>query len=136
MNSELVSDVKFNCGQLEGANHHSELWALLELAETTHDFVVVCERFEYRNRSRAGLELISRDYIGVTTLFSQQRHVKLVMQTAAMAKGFVQDRHIKKLGLWSPGNPHAMDGYRHLLYYVIHNTNGRERTALLEKGWK
>jgi hypothetical protein len=127
---------KWLVGQLESPEHHDELNNFLGQCHTT-DYRIICERFEYRNQSRAGLDLSSREYIGVTKRFCQARQVPLMMQTAAQAKGFVKDAHIKKLGLWSPGKKHAMDALRHLLFYLTNSYEDRDfRLSLLEKGWK
>lgn len=138
-------DMRWNCGQIGPDEHHTELYDFLGFQQEK-DFVVVCERFEYRNQSRAGLDLISKEYIGVTKLFHQKRMQffgqALVFQNASQAvgdKSIVQDRHVKKLGLWYPNARHAMDATRHLLYYVISSTRAPEQLLareLLERGWK
>lgn len=134
---------KWNCGQLDPPAHHNQLYTLLELRHTA-EFHIVCESFEYRNESRAGLELVSKEYIGVVNLFVQQRglhlpndYPKVHYQTAALGKvsnkSFIQKRHLQTLGLWSPGheNRHAMDAYGHLLYWLI---NGQyKRYDLLKR---
>lgn len=127
---------QFTCGQIGPQEHHKALFDMLGMLHTS-EYAIVCERFEYRNRSRPGLELISREYIGVTRLFVQERSdVHLEMQSASQAKGFVTDAHIKKLGLWSPGDRHAMDAYRHLLYFLINGTTLPIKTELLKAAWK
>jgi hypothetical protein len=76
---------------------------------------------------------MSREYIGVTKLFHQERMFKLgqklILQNASQAKGFVSDKRIKDLGLWSPGWRHAMDGYRHLIYYMVNGTAFKDDPA-------
>lgn len=150
--STMYDKPKFTCGELGAGDkheHHDELWTLMELQQSDH-FIIVCESFEYRNTARAGLELISKEYIGVVKLFEQQRmhlpdgtHMpsqKLVFQTASMGKvgqkSFVKKRNLQRLGLWSPteGN-HAMDGYGHLIFWMIHYGNVMKQ-ELLTKGWK
>lgn len=124
-------DEKWNCGLLEGQAHHDELFALLELSQTA-EFHIVCESFEYRNQSRAGLELISKEYIGVVNLFAQERRIEknIHYQTASQGKitknSFIQKHNLQTAGLWSPVHEdrHAMDGYGHLLYWLI---NGQYR---------
>lgn len=134
---------KWNCGQLDPPAHHDQLYTLLELSHTA-EFHIVCESFEYRNESRAGLELISKEYIGVVNLFAQQRghpiscyNPMVHYQTAALGKvtnkSFIQKRHLQTLGLWFPGheNRHSMDAYGHLLYWLI---NGQyKRYDLLKR---
>lgn len=130
-------DTKWTRGQLGPEPHHQALTTLLEMSYT-EEYHIVCESFEYRNNSRAGLVLDSVEYIGVTKLFLLQEkrfNVSLHMQTASMGKGFVKDENIKKLGLWFPSQKHAMDATRHLLYYMI-NTAGIMKQDLLTRGWK
>ncbi len=112
------------CGQLGPDEHHVALHTLLEI-QTTLDFDIVYESFEFRNAARPGLVLVSREYIGVIKFFYHDRvnthGWNLVKQDPAQAvgdKSFVQDRHVKKMDLWRPGQRHAMDATRHLLYYM------------------
>jgi len=138
---------KFTCGELGAGDkheHHNELYELMELQQSDN-YIIVCESFEYRNTARAGLELISKEYIGVVKLFAQQRMLglssqRLVFQTASMGKitqkSFVKKRNLQKLGLWySTDGNHAMDGYGHLLFWMIHYGNVMKQELLL-KGWK
>lgn len=127
-------DESWSCGQLGPGKHHKQLYDMLGL-QHTDEYHIVCESFEYRNKTRPGLELVSREYIGVTELFCQERNVPLHMQSASMGKGFVRDTNIKRLGLWSVGWKHAMDSYRHLLCYMINAAHVMEYD-LLERGWK
>lgn len=133
---------RWSCGQIGPYEHHAELCMFLEMnhvAETT----IVCESFEYRKGLRDNVELISREYIGVVKLIAAQRNIPVVFQTAAVGKireskdgkagSFVQKRHLERMGLWSPGTPHAMDAYGHLLYYA---TQRLRRNDLLVRGWK
>lgn len=127
-------DAAWTCGQIGPYEHHLELYGMLgsfQVEETR----IICESFEYRNKTRPGLELISREYIGVTKLFCANRSIPLVMQSASMGKGFVRDTNIKRLGLWSVGWKHAMDSYRHLLYYMV-NTGHIMEHELLASGWR
>lgn len=134
----------FNCGQIGPQEHHLQLDSFLGHMQVTN-FTVVCERFEYRNQSRAGLNLMSREYIGVVKRFAQERMIdvitqKVVFQNATQAvgpKSFVQDSHVKRLGLWTPNQRHAMDATRHLLYYIIHSGYHTDlANTLLERAWK
>lgn len=133
---------KFACGEL-GPNkelHHTELYNLFGHMQTDH-FILGTESFEFRNTSRSGTELISVEYIGIAQLFANERlNGKLHKQTASEGKvrnkptAFVKPRNLQKLGLWTPSMEHAMDGYGHLLYFMIkHKIMHHE---LLEKGWK
>lgn len=106
--------------QIGPQEHHEELFGFLEL-QCTDDYTVVCESFEFRQgKQRAGINLVSKEYIGVVKLFAQQRpQVRLIGQTAAQAKGFVTDEKLKAMGLYAPGHRHAMDAMRHLITYRV-----------------
>ena len=137
------NQVAYASGLLQSQEHHTELYGLLsQTAVDVDDYRIVCESFEYRNQSRPGLELISKEYIGVTKLYCQLFDVPLTMQTASQGKAFTKDENIKKLGLWSTqrDDRHAMDAYRHLFVYLIHNPNAdvsdEIRIMLLKNGWK
>jgi hypothetical protein len=138
---ELVNG-QWTCGQIGPDDHHNLLDAMLGNFQVS-EYRIVCESFEYRNRSRAGLELVSCEYIGVTKRFCQERDVPLRLQTASMGKitpnSFVKKINLERLGLWTPGYKHAMDGYGHLLYYLMHSKDhlfDTLRYDLLQKGWK
>lgn len=116
----------FNGFQLEKENHHSVLWSLL-LAHSPD--VIVCEDFDYRvieGGQRKGIELISRDYIGIIKLYNQThgKEKQLVMQKPAYAvgkKAFFTDDMLKRMGLYTKGAPHTNDAVRHLLMYLCFN---------------
>lgn len=123
---------EFTCGQFGPDEHHKRLFSFLE-DQHIHQTVVVCESFEFRqNRQRDNINLMSREYIGVTKLFGQERNVPVVFQTAGAAKAFVTDQKIKAMGLWAPGYKHAMDAMRHLITYMVQK---QERYDLI-KCWK
>ncbi len=130
---------QWQCGTFTNPEHHLELylWLQEQQVETTH---IVCESFEYRNVNKPGLELTSREHIGVTKLFCQQWQVMLYLQTASMGKitdrSFTKKIHLQRLGFWQAGeeHKHEMDAYGHLLWYMIHH--GRVlREELLERAW-
>lgn len=131
-------NVKHTCGHLGPEPHHKRLYDFMGycVTETTH---FVTESFEYRNRERPGLELISREYIGVMRYFGEERTYPIIQQTASQGKitdkSFVRKGNLQKLGLWETGFKHAMDARGHLLYYMINNVHVM-RDELLQKGWK
>ena len=124
----------FSGGQLE-PNHHFKLWSMLNNLKIN---AVVYETFEYRNKSRAGLVLDSREYIGIIRLFEEMYSISTTKQTPAQAKGFVSDDRLKRGGLWVPGHPHENDACRHLIYYMINTTSALpdKRKELLESMYK
>ena len=126
--------------QLGPEKHHDELDMLLGI-QHVQNYRIVCESFEYRNRSRAGLVLVSQQYIGVIERFAQERNIPLFMQPASLGKitkkSFVRKENLERLGLWVKGGAstynHQMDAFGHLLQYMI--KNNIQKQELLEKGW-
>jgi len=131
----------FTCGQIGPEEHHDDLYILLE-TQQTHPFTVVCETFEFRqsDNHREGTNLMSREYIGVAKLFVRQRsfvkdgvaQVRYVPQSPSQGKGFVSDEKLKVMGLWVPGQKHARDALRHLVYYLVNKKHMHQ----LIKPWK
>lgn len=121
--------------------HHAQLWALLNNVRPTH---VVYETFEFRNRGRDNLELISRDYIGIIDLYCDLNPVRVYRQSASQAKGFIPDRGprkdvpIKRLGWYMPAHKHGMDAVRHLIYFITGQDHDfpKLRMDILERGFK
>ncbi len=122
---------KFTCGHITGANHHLELRNFLGNQRTTA-FVVVCERFDDRATGHH-VDPVALEYIGVVKDWCEENDVPLVMQMPSQAKTFTKNVNLRRLGIWEGSRwKHAMDAYRHLLWYLIHTTG---RNDLLEKGW-
>lgn len=123
--------------------HHLELWEVLTEFNKLTPYVVY-ETFEFRNRTRDNLELISREYIGVIKLWSNLYASRLYGQSASQGKGFIPDtgpqanNALKKLGWYEPGKKHGMDALRHLVYFLCNGPHyeGDVRQAILEKGFK
>lgn len=132
-----VLDVKWRKGHIGPKEHHLTLYNFLGTLQV-EKFHVITESFEYRNQSRAGLVLVSLEYIGVMKLFCAERKVPFSKQTASMGKGFAKDTNIKRLGLWSPGFKHAMDAMRHLIYFIVNDSTVAPalRAWVLENGFK
>lgn len=125
-------DPLWNVGQMGPNEHHKQLYNFLEERDNG-DLSVVCESFEFRQgKQREGINLMSREYIGLVKLFRDDRRVPTFFQTAAQAKMFVTDEKIKALDLWWPGKKHAMDAMRHLVTYLVQ----KERRVELVKVWK
>src|SRR5687768_17063694 len=83
--------VKWVCGHLGPEEHHGQLYDFLGMQHSQQETYLVSESFEFRQKARDGLVLVSLEYIGVTKLFARERGLQLRMQTAAMGKGFVTD---------------------------------------------
>lgn len=92
----------------------SDLWKVLEAWEPKH---IICERFEFRKGSKAGLKLDSVKFIGVAELYAQLKRVKIHGQMAAQGKSYYTDVQLKRLGIYVPSLPHGMDALRHMLHW-------------------
>jgi hypothetical protein len=118
----LLKGQQYSIDQIGPGEHHLGLWQLMaDINANSDEFIIVCESFEFRQgKQRAGIVLVSKEYIGIVKLFGAVHpEVRVVFQTAAQAKAFVTDEKIKALNLWSPGNGHAMDAMRHLLTFQV-----------------
>lgn len=119
-----LSDGAWAGGTFDEPNHHCKLFRhLLDYGVQTafgSDPVIVCERFNYQRRDlEQGVSLIldSRNYIGVTELFSQMYSIELYMSQVAN-KNTWSDTNLKALGLYSLGSKHTRDAIRHCLWYA------------------
>lgn len=125
-----IDQIKFSRWTMGPEPHHSELWQ--HLYEVHHNISpytnIVWESFEFRQHfftdddgkpiAKMKVELISREYIGILTLFCELYKVPNHHRTASSAKLFIDDEKIKQVGLWIPGKPHEMDATRHLLRFM------------------
>lgn len=108
------------CGQISD-QHHNDLFELLHRFSPDE---IVSESFQFRQFSgfdKSKVELDSVEYIGITKLYSRMTNTPLHFQTASVAKHFVSDDKLKRLGWYSrtAGLVHARDALRHLLYRLI-----------------
>jgi hypothetical protein len=90
------------------------LYAMLESISPAY---IVAEKFESR-AGIAGVELISRNLLGVLELWSEIRDCSFHQQSASEGFGFYADAKLQKLGVFIPGNVHANDATRHLLHWA------------------
>lgn len=113
----VVTDL--SCGQIGDSKHHRILWDFLHAEDPDR---LICEMFTYQIRRNQGVdmpgvELISREYIGVAELYTQTTPCVLEMQPTSCLS-FWSDDKLKIIGLYRPGKPHANDAVRHLLYFI------------------
>lgn len=120
----LLDDPTVHHEQIGPNEHHVEL--LNRLQQLRPD-IMVYERFLYQQRDK--VNLISCEYIGVIKLYWRltcNSHPKvahlthpvvLVKQTPAQMD-FWTDNKLRAVDLYIPGQPHAVDATRHLLYYM------------------
>lgn len=119
---------QFRSIQIEIDDHHTAIWSLL-LAHSPDK--IIAEDFNYRvieEGTRKGIELISRDYLGVIKLYQQlygkPAGCELIIQKPAYAVGkkpFFTDEFLKRMGIYTKGAPHSNDAMRHLLMYLCFN---------------
>lgn len=93
-----------------------------DLFEFITDFkpnYIICERFDFRMKARTGLELVSRELIGVINLYiGLNKTCTLVMQTPGQAiGGYWSNAKLLKYHLYRKGQDHANDACRHLMYW-------------------
>ena len=121
--------------QFEESNHHIALWSYLQ---TLDPETVVCEDFKWRPHLQPGrgaeraIELVSVEYIGITRLWTLDKGRELVLQQPSQGKQFWTDDKLKKIGVYKPGMPHAMDAVRHVLYYVSFTLQDRHYINMLK----
>ena len=111
-----------------------DLWDKMQTFQPAH---IVCESFEFRKNSRAGLELFSVQLIGVAHLYEalHPHDCTLYMQTAAYGKGYYTDNVLKQSGLYVRGNEHARDATRHLLQWATFGPGYKFNTSKTRDGW-
>lgn len=136
----------FEGGQFNNTDgHHKELWEFLvrlyalycndELSP--NEMIVVIESFEFRNdiktEGREGLELVSREYIGIARLFSEIYGVKLIQQMPGHALRFVSNEKLDKLGLLEGHKPVSsvynkdyIAAMKHLIFFLTVRMRIRE----------
>lgn len=123
---------QFNGGQLNNTDgHHLELWELMYgYYCRSEKMTLVFESFEFRNdvfegkEDRKGLELVSRDYLGVGKLFSQMYDVKFIEQMPSHALRFVTNKRLEALELLhkpasSVFNKDYNAACKHLLHFLV-----------------
>ena len=111
----------------------TELYEVYDILREWRPDEVVFERFVYQRRDKVDLTPV--EVIGVIKLFCDQGHRSHDMdwhiedphaQTPSQAKNLWTDSKLKKLGLWQPGKPHAMDAVRHMMYFLVVTKGQRE----------
>jgi hypothetical protein len=132
-----IEECDLQRGQFEGDDYHQKLFDFLIKAAETRIIAplhIVCERFQFRKdeQYRDKIDYKAVEYIGVIRLFAKiyrNSGVRLIEQGAAQACGetaffgdnkkapYGGNERLKELGLWLPGQPHAMDATRHYAYY-------------------
>lgn len=94
----------------------AELWEALKRLQPDS---LICESFEYRQNSRAGLDLTPVRLIGVVNLYAALEGCRLHMQTAAKGKAWWTDDALKRHLIYDRSYRHGRDACRHLLHWFM-----------------
>lgn len=116
----LLIPVRPLAWQFSSTEHDSPHWEFLETLENYDPDVIVCERFDFR-QAKLGVDYTAVEYIGLVKLHCEINNVPIIWQgqDAKSKKSFWTDDKLKQLGLYIPGQPHAMDAQKHLLKYQL-----------------
>lgn len=135
-----IHEFMWEGGQIGPDEHHLELQNLLIQYRQKADaspLTIVCESFEFRQHinkesAKTGVNLISKEYIGIIKLFVEtSTNVIVRFQTASAAKQLVPDKgplaneKLRQLGLYTTANPHQNDATRHALRHMVINMKMR-----------
>lgn len=110
-------------------------WAR-DLLSTRENWLVVCERFTITAKTAtlsAGGSHDALDAIGVLKYLCRWHGHQFEFQTPGQAKRFVPDAQLRALGLWKPGQDHARDAIRHLVFGVVNHTRGTLREDFMQR---
>lgn len=98
--------------------------ALMQIVAAEAVEVCVIEDFTLRQMTTTKAEGISPVRIGAMLevwlndiMPTEHPDIRVAWQTPSQAKTVVNDKRMKALGLWIPGNPHACDAVRHVDLY-------------------
>jgi hypothetical protein len=105
----LVEDERYTVYQVDSRNLDT-IWTELDTQRPTE---VAYEDFKHRP-TMLSAELYSLQVIGVIRLWCSES-IECRAYLPARVKAFWDNAKVKKLGLWKPGQPHAMDALRVLL---------------------
>jgi hypothetical protein len=117
----------------EGKWSHMDLWKFCN--GYTPNFIIY-ERFLARHsRYRQGVELKSREMIGVLELYCEMYASSVVLQNPMKGgksstfdnvnSSYFNDERLKKDAIYKSGKPHANDAARHLLYWYWFGSGGQ-----------
>lgn len=83
---------------------------------------IVYEEYRVRGnkaQEHIGSEVVTIQHIGAIKVVANELGLKLVKQSAGMAKGFASDRKLRAWGLYQTGLRHANDSIRHGVYWHL-----------------
>ena len=100
--------------QIGPEEHHGRLYQAMSLFGP---HTVIGESFQQRSGVE-GINLIPNEYIGVIKLWVAQVGLKELYWQSLSQTEFWDDGKLKRLSLYQPTRPHAMDAVRHMLTYL------------------
>ena len=103
-------------GQFTG-NHVDFVNMLDDFHPSNAPFLIVYERFLYQRRDKVNLYPV--EVIGIIKYYCTLYDVPVWEQSPSQAKNLWSDDKLKRMNLWIPGQGHAMDATRHLLYHLV-----------------
>jgi len=122
----------FSLGTFREPEHHRDFRNAIEYYQQKGyrgPLNVISESFEFRKapdsaKRREGLELVSREYIGICKLVCGDCGVQFTQQSPGILAGpLVTNDHLAALGLLPPpplfDNKDQIAATRHLLYYLL-----------------
>lgn len=123
-----IQDFNISTDELGPNEHHNALYNYVTLrAGGPLPLTIITEKFEFRQhidpkKARTGLNLISREYIGIVKLICAQTGVRLEQQSASQGKHFVTDKKLDLNGIIVRplhNGRHRNDALRHLIRYLV-----------------
>lgn len=117
-----------------------ECWDRIEAFKPRY---IIIEDFEFRQRTRTGLNLFPVQLIGVARLYELKckDQCAVYLQKASYGKSYYTDQQLKQLNLYKKGVPHGMDASRHLLQWFTFGAgfqynNGTQDFAKILDSWE
>lgn len=119
------NDPLFTGGTLTNIHHHHEIRHLIEVYNPNY---VICEDFTFRQspdsaKQRRGLELISKEYIGILRFMAYDHCYDFILQPPSYKNtNLVKDENLETLGLLRTPkheNRHYHDAAKHLAHWLI-----------------
>jgi len=94
----------------------------LLLSEHQPDALVIEDYrvYKWRAKHHAGSDMLTTRVIGCIETLAVICHIPLIVkQPAHIAKGFCDDKKLRKWGYYSKGQKHARDAIRHGCYFLL-----------------
>lgn len=108
-------------GEIEASGNEG-FSRVADLIEAVKPEVIVCERYRvYPDKAlgHTNSELPVAQLIGVIRYVALERGIPIHLQSASQGKFWFDDRRLKALGLYRPGEPHATDAIRHGAHWLV-----------------